>query len=252
MKTPVQYQEACPQVSTNKAANNWVQWPQILDTIIVGHFELLEELLSLSLESSLFRWWHFGHGLKFELLISCLYATAWRLPANCQPHPVLHSEGEVDKLIVARCATVEKSLTIISISLMQVCLQGDAIYLRYHLWHSPSLWSTCASPTWCVHCLHQSCELGIAEAATQSIRLTDDKAVPDNDEDDVESLSLSAKPMRGDSAKYDKTAILPHLPRSWIVTGSRQCASSSDSKRVPRHQPRTCAASCNPSWSQDC
>lgn len=63
----------------------------------------------------------------------------------------------------------------------------------------------------------QSCELGIAEAATQSIRLTDDKAVPDHDEDDVGSLSLSAKPMRGDSAKYDKTAILPHSPTSQEV-----------------------------------
>ena len=47
-----------------------------LTTVIVGHLELLEELLSLSLESSRLRWWHFGHGPNFELLVSCLYVTA--------------------------------------------------------------------------------------------------------------------------------------------------------------------------------
>ena len=193
---------------------------QNLTTIIVGHLELLEELLSLSLESSRLRWWHFGHGPNFELLISCLYVTAWRLPANCQPQPVLHSEGEVDKLIVAWWATFEKSLTTIHISNAGLSSRYCDIPSISSLTFSSSLANLFISDLMRSLLASQSCERGIGAAATQSTKLAEEEVAPD-EEEDVVSCRLSANPMRGDSAKYDKSAILPHLPKSWIVTGSR-------------------------------
>ena len=225
MKTPMQ----CPQVSANLGANNWVTTPNF-DHIIVGQSVLLEEL-SLSLESSCCRWWHFGHGLKLELLISCLYVTAWRLPANCQPHPVLHSDGEVAKLMVARWATFDKSLTTIQISKAGLSSRNWDMPCRSSLMFSRSLFILTISDLMFSLSTWRTCVQGDATATIEPAKLWEEWASIVADPPlEFGSRSLSAKPMSGDSAKYDRTAMLPHLPRSWIVTGSNPQA---DKVRAP-------------------
>ena len=125
----------CPQM-LYLGANNWVfQTHIILTTIIVGQPELsqLESLSSLSLESSHLRWWHFGHGLKSELLWRPRNVVAYRLPASCHPQSVFHLEGEFDKSMTALWDTLEMSLTTVQDSKLRSSSRTSAIPSRFSL-----------------------------------------------------------------------------------------------------------------------